>query len=236
MHLRWFIRSAQTLISPQTKQVRITSFTVKRCAPPISATPPRRRFWNKAVIDRRLRPRCCHLGSYFKRPKSRPVRPLAWSWYYCASFKPNPRLRVHCAQLYGATWLTCKYGVIYKTGMHNLSQYRQRRTIATATGNMHKTWWRSGMQFQRCARDRQPDTLITILGRPYRGRSNETRYRREMHGSGCMVVQVAAVGPNTRTRRTTTATTIVLRVPTKAWTPTSPTTTTRPWARKPSER
>ena len=32
---------------------------------------------NKAVIDRRLRPRCCHLGSYFKRPKSSPVRPLA---------------------------------------------------------------------------------------------------------------------------------------------------------------
>jgi len=32
---------------------------------------------NKAVIDRSLRPRCCHLGSYFKRPKSSPVRPLA---------------------------------------------------------------------------------------------------------------------------------------------------------------
>jgi len=33
---------------------------------------------NKAVIDRRLRPRCCHLGSYFKRPKSSPVRPVCW--------------------------------------------------------------------------------------------------------------------------------------------------------------
>ena len=32
---------------------------------------------NKAVIDRRLRPRCYHLGSYFKRPKSSPVRSLA---------------------------------------------------------------------------------------------------------------------------------------------------------------
>ena len=31
---------------------------------------------NKAVIDRRLRPRCCHLESYFKRPKSSHVRPL----------------------------------------------------------------------------------------------------------------------------------------------------------------
>ena len=41
---------------------------------------------NKAVIDRRLRPRCCHLGSYFKRPKTSPVRPLACSRYYCAQF------------------------------------------------------------------------------------------------------------------------------------------------------
>ena len=39
---------------------------------------------NKAVTDRRLRPRCCNLGSYFKRPKSSPVRPLACNWYYCA--------------------------------------------------------------------------------------------------------------------------------------------------------
>jgi len=31
---------------------------------------------NKAATDRRLRPRCCHPGSYFKRPKSSPVRPL----------------------------------------------------------------------------------------------------------------------------------------------------------------
>jgi len=41
---------------------------------------------NKPVIDRRLRPRCCHLGSYFKRPKSSTVRPLARNWYYCAQF------------------------------------------------------------------------------------------------------------------------------------------------------
>jgi len=46
---------------------------------------------NKAVMDRRLRPRCCHLGSCFKRPKSSPVRPSACNWYYCAQFiaKPN---------------------------------------------------------------------------------------------------------------------------------------------------
>jgi len=46
---------------------------------------------SKAVIDCRLRPRCCHLGSYFKHPKSSPVRSLACNWYYCAQFiaKPN---------------------------------------------------------------------------------------------------------------------------------------------------
>jgi len=34
---------------------------------------------------------CRHLGSYLKRPKSSPVRPLACSWCYCAQFvaKPN---------------------------------------------------------------------------------------------------------------------------------------------------
>ena len=35
---------------------------------------------NKAVIDRRLRPRCCHLRSYFKRhvtSRSSPERPLS---------------------------------------------------------------------------------------------------------------------------------------------------------------
>jgi len=46
---------------------------------------------NKAVIDRRLRPRCCHLGSYFKRPRSRPVRPFACNWYYCAHFTAKPK-------------------------------------------------------------------------------------------------------------------------------------------------
>jgi len=45
----------------------------------------------KVVIDRRLRPLCCHLGSCFKRPKSRPVRPLACNWYYCAQLIAKPK-------------------------------------------------------------------------------------------------------------------------------------------------
>ena len=46
---------------------------------------------NKAVEDRRLRPRCCHMGRYFKRPKSSPVLPLACNWYYCAQFIAKPK-------------------------------------------------------------------------------------------------------------------------------------------------
>jgi len=52
----------------------------------------------KTAIDRRLRPRCCHLESYFKRPKSSPVIPvrsLACNRYYCAQFTAKPK--VACA-------------------------------------------------------------------------------------------------------------------------------------------
>jgi len=54
-------------------------------------TPPSNGHVNKAVIDRRFRPRCCHLRSYFKRPKSIPVRPLACNWYFCAQFTAKPK-------------------------------------------------------------------------------------------------------------------------------------------------
>jgi len=37
---------------------------------------------NKEVVDRRLRPRYCRLGSYFQRPKSSLVRSLACNCYY----------------------------------------------------------------------------------------------------------------------------------------------------------
>jgi len=46
---------------------------------------------DKAVIDRRLCPRCCHLGSYCERQKSSPVRPLACNWYYCEHFIAKPK-------------------------------------------------------------------------------------------------------------------------------------------------
>ena len=61
----------------------ITAISVSLC--------PSAHISNKAVIDRRLRPRCCHLGSYLKRPKSSPVRPLTCNWYYCAQFVAEPK-------------------------------------------------------------------------------------------------------------------------------------------------
>ena len=36
-------------------------------------------------------PPCCHPGSYCKRTKSSPVRPLACNWYYCAQFIAKPK-------------------------------------------------------------------------------------------------------------------------------------------------
>ena len=45
---------------------------------------------NKTVTDRRLRPRCCHMASYFKRPKNSPVLPLACNWYR-AQFIAKPK-------------------------------------------------------------------------------------------------------------------------------------------------
>ena len=50
---------------------------------------------NNAFIDRHLRPRCYHLGSYFKRPKSSPERLLACNWYYCAQF--TNKFKTACA-------------------------------------------------------------------------------------------------------------------------------------------
>jgi len=41
---------------------------------------------NKPIVYRRLRPRCCRLGSYSKCPKNSPMRPLARNWYYSAQF------------------------------------------------------------------------------------------------------------------------------------------------------
>jgi len=87
---------------------------------------------NKAAIDRRLRPRCCHLGSYFKRSKTSPVRPLACKWYYCAQFVAKPKAA--CALCFSWAATSSNLGLCanmtssIKPEVHNISLRRQRRT------------------------------------------------------------------------------------------------------------
>ena len=88
-----------------------------------------RHVCNKAVIDRRFRPRCCQLRSFLKRLKSRPERPLACNWYYCAPFIAKPKdahalrsVRRDAEQL----WLTMTSAT--KPEVHNVSLRRQSRT------------------------------------------------------------------------------------------------------------
>jgi len=118
--------------------------TVTLCINTIRAKRVWRAFslrYNKAVIDRRLRPRCCHLGSYFKHPKSSPVRPLACNWYYCAQSVSKPKaactlLRFSWAAA-SSNWLVSKCDVNHKVRRPSLSE----KDRATATGfNMHKNF------------------------------------------------------------------------------------------------
>jgi len=116
---------------------------------------------NKAVTDRRLRPRCCHLGSYFKRPKSSPVRPLVCSWYYCAHFiaKPNAAcaLRFSWAATSSNIGLWANMTSSTKPEVHNVSPTRPEKDTATAIGNMHKNLVKM-WKYDRG----QTDTLITM--------------------------------------------------------------------------
>ena len=101
---------------------------------------------DKAVIDRRHRPRCCHQGSYFKRPKSSPVRPLACNWYYCAEFIAKPKaacaLRLSWAATSSNLGLRTSMTSSIKPEVHNASLRRQRRTeprpYVTRTNNLAK--------------------------------------------------------------------------------------------------
>ena len=97
---------------------------------------------NKSVIDRRLRPRCCHMGSYFKRPKSSPVRPLACDWFYWVhSLQPSPRLRVQCASAWRRRLATLAYeqiNVTRKTGSIKHITTPPEDNRATAIASRHK--------------------------------------------------------------------------------------------------
>jgi len=73
---------------------------------------------SKAVIDHRLCPHCCHLGSYFKSPKSNPMRPLACNWHYCTQLiaKPKAACALYLSGDVEEPWLMNKHGGIHKTG------------------------------------------------------------------------------------------------------------------------
>ena len=80
----------------------------------------------------RLRPRCCHLESYFKRPKSSSVRPLACNRYHCAQFIAKPKaacaLRFSWAATSNNLGLRANMTSSIKPEEHNVSLRRQRRT------------------------------------------------------------------------------------------------------------
>jgi len=98
-----------------------------------------KRTSNKADIDCRLRPRCCLLGSYFKRPKSSQVRPLACNGYYCAQFITKPK--ASCALCF--SWAATSPATL---AFEQIWRHRQNRKYITppqkdrtmAIDNMHK--------------------------------------------------------------------------------------------------
>jgi len=82
---------------------------------------------NKTLIGRRLRPRCRHPRSYFKRPKSSAVRPLAF-----AQFIANPKAA--CALRFSSAATSSSRGVrasmtsSIQPEIHNVSVRHQKRT------------------------------------------------------------------------------------------------------------
>ena len=70
---------------------------------------PLKSNYERAVGVRRLSPLSSYLGSYFKRPKSSPVRPLACNGYYGAQFVAKPRAA--CALRFSWSATTSKFGL-----------------------------------------------------------------------------------------------------------------------------
>jgi len=92
---------------------------------PSNSTVPFLSCINKAVIDRRLRPRCCHLGSYFKRPSVGLQLLLLRTAY-----SQTQGCVCTALQLGGDVeqpWHMSKYDVNHKPEVHTLSLCRQRR-------------------------------------------------------------------------------------------------------------
>ena len=90
---------------------------------------------------------CCHLGSYFKRPKSSPARPSACNWYYCAQSIARPKAACALRLSWAATlsnlgWMT-EYDVTRKTGSTERVTTPAEEDRVTAIGNTHKKIYRA---------------------------------------------------------------------------------------------
>ena len=160
-------------------------------------------------------PPCCHLESYFKRPKSSPVRPFVYNRYYCAQFIAKPKaacaLRFSWAATFEQPWLMSKYDVIHKTG----STWRITTLPEEVISNMHGTFGedrtcssedmiadRQTNKHTDRQTDRQTDTLITILRSPTAGavttRSSVDGRNLPIPGKRlCLYRQMAASWPGT---------------------------------------
>jgi len=97
--------------------------------------------WQQGSHRPQTPPRCCHLGSYFKCPKSSPVRSLACNWYYCAQFIAKPKAACAMHFSWAATsnnlglWANMTSSI--KPEVHNVTTPPEKDR-ATAIGNKHK--------------------------------------------------------------------------------------------------
>ena len=156
------------MTSDVTVSISLLTYLLTYC----SFSSSHRPIANKAAIDRRHRPRCCHLGSYFKRPKSRPspLRLLACSWYYCAQFIAKPKAacgpRISWAVTSSNLGLWANMTSSVKPEVHSISLRRPRRTEprpwVTGAQNLAKIG-RVSSEYVIADRQTQTDTLITIL-------------------------------------------------------------------------
>jgi len=135
---------------------------------------------NTTVIDRRLRPRCCHLGSYFKCPKSSPVRPSACNWYYCAQLIANVKAASELRFSWAATSSNLGNEMIQKFHVS-----REFNALFTPPARHDKTVLSASCQACRCEWDNcservqtsnfLPATVLSCRG------SNSHRRKRTRH-------------------------------------------------------
>jgi len=128
------IHSATTPITIASCRYAIPSMTVLK--DPLMRSPKIQNLQG----SRRLRP----LRSYFKRPKSSPVRPLACNRYYCVQFTAKPKAACALRFSWAATSSNLSLGAnmtsFMKPEVHNVSIRRQTRTEPRSRVACTKNW------------------------------------------------------------------------------------------------